>query len=87
MEIHFLANDFSTLLPILVLILFFVIPYVLKMLGRYTSASRHEALHEEPHATDQPPLYEDQPGPPMRQDYDQFDRSTPSSKPITPKWF
>ena len=44
MDIRAQANDISTLLPILVLIAFLIIPYVLKMLGRYTAASKREEL-------------------------------------------
>ena len=87
MDTRFLATDISNLLPIIVLILFLVIPYVFKMLGRYTSAMKHEELPEEHEIHGQPPLYEDHPGPAMEQDYDYFDKNTPSSKPITPKWF
>ena len=87
MDKHSLANDISALLPILVLILFLVIPYVFKMLGRHSSASRHEELPEEHKTHGQPTLYEDDPGQAMRQEHDQFDRSNLSNRPITPKWF
>jgi len=87
MDIRAQANDISTLLPILVLIAFLIIPYVLKMLGRYTAASKREELPGEHGTHGEPPLYEDHQGPVMRQDYEQFDRSSPSNRPITPKWF
>ena len=78
-----LANDINSLLPIIVLLLFLVIPYVLKVLGRRTSAGRGDEPPEEHDASGGTPMQDEHPGPPVRHDYEQPDRS----KPITPKWF
>lgn len=87
MENRFLENDIGSLLPIVVLLLFLVIPYVLKTLGRYTAASRREDSHEEQGTLEGPPVYGDPPGHPVQQDHDRHEGSAPSNRPITPKWF
>lgn len=87
MDTRTLATDISGLIPIIILILFLVIPYVLKSLGRHASAGRGPQTHEEPDSHGEPPLYEEHPGPSMGHDYDRFDSGAQSSKPITPKWF
>lgn len=83
MDTRFLATDFNSLLPIIVLLIFLVIPYVLKMLGRHTSAGRGDEPTEEHDASSGPPMQDEHPGPPVRHDYEQPDRG----KPITPRWF
>ncbi len=87
MDTRSLAIDINGLLPIIVLILFLVIPYVLKTLGRYSSAGKNAEPPEEHDIHGEQPMPDEPPGPPLRHDYDRVDRSTPSSRPINPKWF
>lgn len=81
--------DIQSFLPIILLLLFLVIPYMLKNLGRYTSAGKNlDRFPEKPRDSMHPETMHDYlDEPPVRTDYERVDKDSVSSKPITPKWF
>lgn len=74
---------------VILLILFFVLPSVLKLLGRHTLGSKDAGKIEEGRMHEFPgeepaPYREDFPA---HGGYDTYEGPEPSSKPIHPKWF
>ncbi len=88
MKTYAFATDISGILPLILLALFLVVPYLMKHLGRHTGAGGGQRDMEEHEPFDhQDPLHDDDPDHPMAHGPGQEDRSIPSSKPITPRWF
>jgi hypothetical protein len=89
MERHSFAIDINSFLPIILLLLFLVLPALLKRLGQYTAAGKdagrppeqgREAMLEER-------MHEYLEEPPIGHDYERTQKETFSNKPIHPKWF
>ncbi len=83
-----MGND-SFFSIVILLILFFVLPSVLKLLGRYTLGSKDIGKPGEEHGREFPgeepaPYREDFPA---HGGYDTYEGPETSSKPIHPKWF
>ncbi len=74
---------------VILLILFFVLPSVLKLLGRYTLGSKDAGKNGEDRIPEfpgeEPAPYRE--GFPAHGGYDMTERPEISSKPIHPKWF
>jgi hypothetical protein len=86
MKTYAFATDISGILPLILLALFLVVPYIMKHLGRQTGAGGdHQDTEEHQPLDHQGPLHDDYH--PMAHDPGQEDRSMPSNKPITPRWF
>ena len=84
-----LARSFESLLPLIILVLFFAVPYFLKALGRHGQAGR-----EDPRKGATPPLTKrhlesgEQEHDTMRwPDAGHSVSGVPDNKPIHPKWF
>jgi hypothetical protein len=83
------AGGFDSLLPIVILILFFAVPYVLKLLGRQARPGSDQQdgpgtqTFGEPYRTDE----HDEAGPPAAPDAERYPQGMPENKPIHPRWF
>jgi hypothetical protein len=89
MERNSFAIDINSLLPIILLLLFIVLPAVLKRLGQYTAAGKNT---DRPSAREQETLPEERmreylEDSPVRHDYELTKKESFSNKPIHPKWF
>ena len=89
MERTSFAVDINALLPIILLLLFLVLPGLLKRLGQYTAAGKdaHRPSEQEREAMPEERMREYLEEPPMRNDYDRSRKESFSNKPIHPKWF
>jgi len=89
MERTSFAIDINSLLPIILLLLFLVLPGLLKRLGQYTAAGKDAHRPSEQEREDMPEerMREYLEEPPMRNDYDHSRKESFSNKPIHPKWF
>jgi hypothetical protein len=81
--------DINSFIPIILILFFFIIPYVLKNLGRYTSSGKYtDRPAEKPRDSMHPETMHDYiEEPPVGRDYENFSKESFSNKPITPKWF
>lgn len=88
MKTYAFATDLGGILPLILLALFLVVPYLMKHLGRHTVAGGDQRDTEGHEPLDhQGPLHDDYPGHPMEQGPGHKDRNLSSNKPITPRWF
>ncbi len=89
MERNSFAIDINSLLPIILLLLFLVLPGLLKRLGQYTAAGKDAVRppEQEREAIPEERLQEYLEEPPIREDYDRTRKESFSNKPIHPKWF
>ena len=89
MERTSFAVDINSLLPIILLLLFLVLPGLLKRLGQYTAAGKdaHKPSEQEREAMPEERMREYFEEPPMRNDSDRSRKESFSNKPIHPKWF
>lgn len=80
-------SSFTSLL--ILLVLFIVLPSVLKFLGQYTLGSKNaDRKHEESEPEDiQTDLTEHMEKPHYRRDLENHDETPVSKEPIKPKWF
>lgn len=84
-------NSFTSL--IILLVLFFVLPSLLKLLGQYTLGSKGlekrepEGEETEPQAPNEPMPGRPEKPQPMRNPMEDVGRSTINNEPIHPKWF
>jgi hypothetical protein len=83
------AIDVNSLLPIILLLLFLVLPALLKRLGQYTAAGKdaNRPPEQEREATPEERMREYLEEPPIRNDYERTSKESFSNKPINPKWF
>jgi hypothetical protein len=83
------AIDFNSFLPIILLLLFLVLPAILKRLGQYTAAGKNadRPPEQEREAMPEERMHEYLEGPPIRHDYERTKKESFSNKPINPKWF
>jgi hypothetical protein len=83
------AIDINSLLPIILLFLFLVLPALLKRLGQYTAAGKdvNRPSEQEREATPEERMHEYLEEPTIRHDYERTSKESFSNKPIHPKWF
>ncbi len=81
--------DINSLLPIILLLLFLVLPALLKRLGQYTAAGKDANKPPEQDREAQPEerMHDYFEEPPIGHDYERTQKETFSNKPIHPKWF
>lgn len=89
MERNSFAIDTNSFLPIILLLLFLVLPALLKRLGQYTAAGKNadRPPEQEREAMTEERMHEYLEGPPIRKDYERINKESFSNKPIHPKWF
>jgi hypothetical protein len=89
MERTSFAIDINSLLPIILLLLFLVLPGLLKRLGQYTAAGKNadRSSEQEHEAMPEERMREYLEEPPLRHDYERTSKESFSNKPIHPKWF
>jgi hypothetical protein len=83
------AIDINSLLPIILLLLFLVLPSLLKRLGQYTAAGKNadRSPEQEREVMPEERMREYLEEPPIRNDYERTQKESFSNKPIHPKWF
>lgn len=89
MERNSFAIDTNSFIPIILLLLFLVLPALLKRLGHYTAAGKNadRPPEQEREAMTEERMHEYLEGPPIRKDYEHINKESFSNKPIHPKWF
>jgi hypothetical protein len=89
MERTSFAIDINSFLPIILLLLFLVLPGLLKRLGQYTAAGKdaHRPPEQEREAMHEERMREYLEEPPISTDYERTQKESFSNKPIHPKWF
>ena len=89
MERYSFAIDIGSFLPIILLLLFLVLPALLKRLGQYTAAGKdaHRPSEQEREAMPEERMREYLEEPPIMHDYKSAQKESFSNKPIHPKWF
>jgi hypothetical protein len=80
-------NSFTSIL--ILLVLFIVIPSVLKFLGQYTMSSKNADRKpmQEPGVPPEEGMHESLDAPSPHHDYETIKEESFSNKPIKPKWF
>jgi hypothetical protein len=83
------AIDINSFLPIVLLVLFLVLPALLKRLGQYTAAGKNadRPSEQEREVMPEERLHEYLEEPSIRNDYERTGKESFSNKPIHPKWF
>jgi hypothetical protein len=89
MERHSFAIDINSFLPIILLLLFLVLPALLKRLGQYTAAGKDAQRPSEQtrEAMPEERMHDYFEEPSIGDTYERTQKETFSNKPIHPKWF
>ena len=82
-------NNGSFLSIIILLVMFVVLPSVMKLLGQYSLSSKgvERKQQQDEEMSPEEKIREYMEGPPTQRSNDSMDKPAISNKPITPRWF